>query len=155
MFEKVGSIVNYFWVQWNWPKNMHMHFNPCVFPVALSTEAARMSTWRRISSWLIHRVHAPRHSLTCERWAHGCVCPQGNTSSSPPPLRLVRRRTLSSESSLRSNRKQSKSLLHHFKSSLCIWNVNILLIFFYCRELDDEISADFGEEVRKTETWIK
>lgn len=92
--------------------NMQCMSTAVLFPTALSTEAARMSTWRKISFWAIHRVHAQRPSLTWERWARGCVCPLESTSSSPPPLSPVKRLTLSSESSLRSNQRQSMCLLY-------------------------------------------
>lgn len=73
----------------------------------LSSKAARMSTWRRISFWVTHHVHARRLSSTCERWAHVSACPPESTWSSPPPLSPTKRLTLSSGSSRRNSSRQS------------------------------------------------
>lgn len=87
-------------------------------PPTISTEAARMSTWRKTFFWAIHHVHALRPSSTCERWARASACPPESTWSSPPPLSPTKRLTLSSGSSPRSSRRQSTC-------PLCVW-------FFYC-----------------------
>lgn len=127
------SPVKYTWFQWNAQSNMQM-ITCVLFPAAHSTEAARMSTWRKISFCPIHRALALKPSLTCERWAHGFVCPPESTSLSLPPSSPTKRLTLSSESSLRSNQKQSMCGLHFILMSVCgsaqILNVMLIYIFF-------------------------
>lgn len=82
--------------------------HPFFFPTVFSLLAARMCTWRRTSSWLTPRVHAPRPSSTWGRWAPVCGCPRGSTSSSPPPLSPARKPTSCCGFSPRSSRKQSE-----------------------------------------------
>lgn len=118
--------------------SMQMHVNWCIFPPTLSTEAVRMSIWRKISFWPIHPVLALRPSLTCERWAHGFVFPLESTSSSPPPLSHRRRLTLSSGSSLRSNQKQSMCL-----SFACNFNIMDVYGFALCRNLKPHANIFF------------
>lgn len=131
MFCKMFGInVKYIWFEFNGSKTCKCISTHVLFPTALSTEAARMSIWRKTSFWAIHRVLARRPSLTCERWARGFVCPLESTSSSPPPLNPAKRLTLSSESSLRSNQRQSMYLLHVILMLVyvfLIWNLNLML----------------------------
>ena len=89
-----------------------------------STGAARMSTWRKTSSWTTRPALAPRPSSTFVRWAPASVCPQESTLSSRRLLSPARMLTLSSECSLRSSPRPSECL--------CLYIVYFQLFAWMC-----------------------